>query len=349
MKQNTGYIVLAVAGSIYILFNFIITSFIVGEEYSLGNIFLAELIVFIPLGVFFVVIKKLHRKKRLLFTSVSFQSVSVHILLLISLIAIHSVWQVYFNSVFIGTNFTFYTVRADIIWFLNLRVLIYIISIGLVAGIIKIQEKENHLVEQSGLRLQLQKASFKELELKLNPEVIYPNLAFIKHNVHDKPDETSELVLNLSKQLRILIDNIDEERIPLKKDILFFEYYFQAVHLRLDRPLTTCVDVTDDCLNVEIPSLVLLIPFLEDLFFNKYATFTQPVKKVIYQSGRDETGFTQLVLEMYYVNDPKILLREILTDPKFNEINALVAAYDGSSLKAKVVENCLSIILTMPL
>ncbi len=348
MKQSG--LVLAVAASIYILYNFTVTSFIVaemGETFSLGRIFLAEVIVFIPVGAFFITVQKLYRIKRLLFTSISVKTVVIHILLVVLFIAIHTVWQVYFNSLLIGANFIVHTIITDVMGFLNLRVLIYIISIGLAVGMVKIQEKEDRLLNQSELKLRLQKEKFKELELKLNPEIIYPNLEFIKKNVHENPEKASALLLNLSKQLRVLIDNIQEERIPIKRDFLFLEHYLRALQLRLGREISYHQKVDELYLDIEIPSLVLMVPFFEQLFFGRYAGFTRKVEKVICRSMETKAGFIHLVLEFYPITLAKTLESKLENDDKFADINGLLASYSGSTLKAVVDDNCFSIHLLL--
>ncbi|GAA5522690.1 histidine kinase [Aliifodinibius salicampi] len=348
MKQSG--LVLAVAASIYVLYNFTVTSFIVaemGETFSLGRIFLAEVVVFIPVGAFFITVQELYKTKRWLFTSISVKTAAIHLLLLVMLIAVHSVWQVYFNSLLIGANFIVDTIIRDVMGFLNLRVLIYIISIGLAVGMVKIQEKENRLLNQSEIKLKLQKENFKQLELKLNPEIIYPNLDFIKKNMHENPEKASALLLNLSKQLRNLIDNIQEERIPVKKNLQFLEHYLKALKLRLGRELSYHQKIDDFHLDIEIPSLVLMAPFFEQLFFGRYADFTRQVEKVVCRSTEINADFIHLVLEFYPIEQAETLEGKLKNDDQFAEINDLLAPYAGSTLKAEVDNDCLSIYLYM--
>ena len=351
MRRRSGYIVLAVAAAIYIFYNFTVTTFIIAEldekSISILDVFIAELIVFIPVGVFFITIQKLYKTKRWLFTTLSLKTVSVHILLLLSLIGIHAVWQVYFNSVFLGIEFVPFYIIRDVIGFLNLRVLIYIITISLVVGMVKIQEKEKSLLKQSELKLKLQRTSFRELELKLNPEIIYPNLHFIKKNARKKPEETSALILSLSKQLRILIDGMDEERIPLRKDINFYTHYIQALQIRLGRTLHIHSKIDDALLDVEIPSLVLMAPFLEELFFGEYAKHTSKVEQVRYRAKKIELGGMLLELTFTPVCEPEKLGRQIKKDGSLAEIEQLLTVYESSALRTRWTGNSLSITLKM--
>lgn len=350
MKVSKGYVVLAVAASIYILYNFVITSFIVAEmdgSVSLGRTFVAEIVVFTPLALFFLVIQKLYKRQRWLFTTLSAKTIGFHLLIFVLLVLIHSTWQVYFNSILLGAAFHISTVIRDIIGFLNLRVLIYIITIGLIVGIVKIQEKEQELLQQSNLKLQLQKTSFREFELKLNPEIIYPNLDYVKQNARTKPEETSQLILSLSKQLRVLLDGIEEERIPFKRDMKFYEHYFQALQLRLDRPLKIRSNIQDHLLNFKIPSLVLMVPFLEDFFFGKYIQYTNEVSLIAYLAEESSLHTVRMVLEFQPVKNGENLAEKVNADSRIRDINELLTFYESISLKALPTAGGLSLILTL--
>lgn len=347
--RKSGNVALAVAAAIYILYNFTVTSFIVTERLDssigLGRVFTAEVIAFIPVLVFFLIVRELYRKKRWLFTSLSWKAVTVHVLLLAGLISTHSIWQVFFNAQIFGFDFMLEEVLRDVIGFLNLRALIYIISIGLVVGIVKIQEKEHKLLKQSELQLQLQKASFKELELKLNPEVIYPNLDFIKRKARSKPAVASELLLQLSKQLRILLDHIEEERLQIKSDLLFFEHYIRAVELRREAPLVIHKEVKEDCMDLKIPSLVLLVPFLEEFFFGGYAEATAGIKDVTYRQISVGDGYIQLALEFSPVLTAGVLAEKVERDPGLVNVQQMFEDYEGSSVRVDGDGEMLSIYL----
>ncbi len=352
MKKNTGYIVLAVSGSIYIIYNLFVTGTLIylepGRNLNVWQTALAEFVTFIPLAIFFIFMLKLSNKKRVFFESLTLKSIATHIFILAILIGIHSVWQVYFNSKLIsGAEFSLAQLKADLYYFLNLRVLIYVITVGLIIGIKKLQERENYQLEESKLKLELQKANFRKFELKLNPEIIYPNLDYIREHAQNEPENASKLVLNLSMQMRILIDNLEEERILIRKDLEFYKYYFEGLQVRLGRTLSIQTEVSDSYLDLRIPSLVLLVPFFEKLFFGNYSDFSEKIELITYRSNEDKSNNIDLSIDFYPIKNTIEFSNSLSTDDKLKEIQKLLKGYEKSSLEPYISDDRLTINLNM--
>jgi hypothetical protein len=354
MKKNLGYIVLAASGSIYILYNFIVTSILLyrteGRLFNIWDTFFAEIVAFIPVGIFFVGMLMLKKKRNELFDKFSLKSISIHCFILLIFISTHSAWQVFFNSILIsGAEFSTVAILRDALYFLNLRVLVYVITVGLVIGVNQIEEKENFELKESELKLKLQKAKFRKFELKLNPEIIYPTLTEVRKNAQKNPDRGPKLILNLSKQMRILIDNLDEEHIPIEQDIRFFNYYFENLEIRLERNLIIQSDVDESHLDDKIPPLVLLTPFFEKLFFGDYSRFTKNVEVITYRSKKIRSGLMNLSMDFYSVQDLKKMADEMRNDSHLKEIRNMLEHYRNSSLIIHLTDDRLSIQLNIDL
>ena len=338
MKKNLGYIVLAISGSIYILYNFTVTSVVIylvpTRTLELWETTIAEISAFIPIAFLFIGMLKLSQKKGELFDQFSIKNFFLHCLFLLIFIGIHSFWQVFSNSIFIsGAVYSYERVFVDAVSFLNMRVMVYLITIGLIAGVKRIEEKESYELKESELKLKLEKAKIRKIELKLNPDIIYPSLSYIKNHLRERPDESSRLLINLSKQMRILLENLEDESIPVKEDIRFFKYYFEGVKIRLRRGLTILADVDESLKNIKIPSLVLLAPFFEDLFFGSYKEFTKEVDKIIYCSHEAKKGFIKLSIQLESVSNGKHFANTIQKDEKYAALTDILRHYKGSSLE----------------
>ena len=350
MKRNLGYIVLAVSGFIYMLYNLTVTSAILyilpNRTLALWETTVAEVSAFIPIGVLFLGLLKLSEEKEEFFEKFSLKTFFIHSLLLLLFIGFHSFWQVLSNSFFIsGAIYNGERVLIDAITFLNMRVMVYLITIGLIVGVKRIEEKESFELKESELRLKLERAKVRKIELKLNPDIIYPSLSYIKKNLHERPDESSSLLLNLSKQMRILIDNLDEETIPIKEDTRFFKYYFKNVEIRLGRDLTVIADIDEALRNIQIPSMVLLAPFFENLFFGFYKEYTKKVDKIIYRSHKAREGFIKLSMQLESIDQGKYLSRSIQNDTNFTDLIKILQHYEGSSLESILERDSLFLIL----
>lgn len=354
MKKNLGYIVLAVSGSIYILYNFTVTSYILHlipeRTLVLRETAVAEVSAFIPVAILFIGLMKLSQFREELFNRFSAKSLLIHSLILISFIGIHSFWQVFSNSLLISeTKFSFDAITVDAMTFLNMRTMVYVLIVGLIIGIKRIEEKESYTLKESELKLKLERAKIRKFELKLNPDVIYPTLEYVKENAEKNPELSSQLILNLSKQMRILIDHLSDECIPLNEDVQFFKYYFQSLNIRLKKKVKIDVKVDEKHMDMKNPSLVLLVPFFEKLFVGEYSGFTKQVEKVTYSSGHTRPNAVELSIEISPVESIVELKKDLKDDEHIQAIQNLLKYYDeNSSLNAILAINTLAIHLTIP-
>lgn len=354
MKKNLGYIVLAVSGSIYILYNFTVTSYVLhlvpDRTLVIRETAVAEILAFIPIGILFVGLIKLSKKREELFNRLTVRTLFVHSFILILFIGFHAFWQVYSNSMIIhGSTYSFNGIVMDAMTFLNMRIMVYVITVGLIIGIKRIEEKESYMLKESELKLKLERAKIRRFELKLNPDIIYPTLEYVKENAEKNPELSSQLILNLSKQMRILIDHLSEESIPLNEDIQFFEHYFKSLNIRLNRNLKIDVKVDEKHMDMRIPSLVLLVPLFEKLFIGVYSNYMNKVEKVTYSTGHTRADSVELSIEMYPVKNIIELKKALKDDNHLKAIQDLLKYYEeGSSLKAMLAINTLAIHLTIP-
>ena len=344
---------MSVASGIYILYNFSVTSAIIyikpDSSLHVGNTFVAEILAFLPIAVLFAAMLQLSKWDLSLFEEFSFKSAFTHLGLLLVFIGCHATWQVFGNSYFLDTEFSIASIEKDMFYFLNMRVIIYVIMGGLVLGVNKIQERINYELKESELKLSLQKEKLRQIELKLNPEIIYPVLNYVKNNAKEEPEKSSEMVLNLSEQLRLLIDNLDEERIPVSKDINFYRSYFESVKTRLERELVISDEVHEQYLEKKIPPLILLVPFLEDLFFGRYARFFQSVESVMYKSYEAEEGNVGLCLEFHPLQHADFFRHRLQGDYKLEAIREFLSHFNRSLFETSVKSDKLSMRLNFHL
>lgn len=353
MKKNLGYKVLAVSGSIYVIYFFTLTSLLIKlgpeERLNIAETAFAEVIAFIPLAILFIIILHLSKTREDLFEKFTVKIIFIHILIFLMFMGIHACWQIYFNSLILpGTSFQISVFVRDILGFLNIRVLVYLITIGLVIGIKRIEEKENFELKESELKLKLQQAKMRRYELKLNPDIIYPTLNYVKEYAETKPENASQLILNLSKEMRILIDHIHEENILVKKDIDFFKYYFQSLNIRLEKSIEILTEVDEKHLGRKIPSLILLIPFFEKLFLKDYSSHTKGVEMIRYRSANSITDAIKVTIEIYPIESALNFKKDLEADEHLRGVRGLLRYYEIGSLNASLKNHTLSIHLTVP-
>ena len=353
MRKYLGYIVLSVASAIYILYNFSVTSAIIylnpSEDLHVANTFWAEILAFLPIVILFVAMLHLSKKEPALFEEFNFSSVAVHIGIFLLFIGCHATWQVFVNSHYLDSVFSVAYVIKDVLYFINMRVIIYIIVGGLVVGVNKIQERVNYELKESELKLSLQKEKLRQIEFKLNPEIIYPVLNYVKKHAVEEPEKSSKLVLNLSQQLRLLIDNLEEERIPVGKDLIFYRSYFESVRARLEKNFLIQDQVWEEYLNEKIPPSILLVPFLEELFFGRYSRFFETIERINYRSQESTEENIYLCLEFYPVKNAEFFNHRMQDDSKLQEIRNFLSHFNKSLFETSVINDTFSMQLNFHL
>ena len=349
--KRLDYIVVAVTAFIFTLYHAVLTSLVIARidslNFSFGYIFFVECIAFIPVGLAMVIIMWLGKKYPRLFTTLSFETVSKHVLIAATIFVIHSFWQPYVTLFFFDRLYTFDRTVADFIAFLEMRFLIYVIIVGLVSGIIKIREQQDMIVKQSDLSLKLQKARLRELELKMNPEIIYPNLNYIREKAETHPESASQMVILMAGILRKLVDNMENEQAKLSDEANLFKKYTELLKLRLERPFEIEVKLPEKISGERVPSLILLTPLFEELFFGEYQIYTNSVDELIFEVEKISEAKFKATIELKNITNGPELSSKIKSKPIIRSIKKLLYDLpDGTFEFTPVVEKS-GLILTL--
>lgn len=353
LKKYLEYIVVAVSALIFTLYHAVLTSLVISgtESYELSflYIFAVEWIAFLPLGVAMVLVISLSKRRPEFFSRLKPSFIFGHIGVALVVFVIHNVWQVYMNSIFLGTEFGWMEVVGDFMSFLEMRFLAYVTIVGLVAGLIKIREQRKIVERESELRLELQKARLKEVELRLNPEIIYPNLRFIREKAKESAEEASQMVILMAGILRKLVDNMDEEKVSVSENTQLFRMYSNLVKLRLGKSLD--VDLGNEKFSgtEKIPSLILFIPMLERVLFGEYQLHTHTISGLGYHcKGSKEKGLAYTIF-IDGIENGKELLTKLETEEEISNVVKLLEGFSDQkySLKYSVTANRLELIVSV--
>lgn len=109
-----------------------------------------------------------------------------------------------------------------------------------------------------------------EMELKflksqINPHVLFNNLNTIYSYSIEKPEETPELVLMLSDNLKHVLYESNTEKVALEKELHFIDNYIQFQKIRTEGVVSIHYSKSIDSLSHEIAPL-LLITVIENAF-----------------------------------------------------------------------------------
>ncbi len=300
LRRITEYIVLIATAIIFTLYHAVLTSLVISASAELdlrfSYILGVELLAFLPVALAMLIIIWVSKVAPKLFSTLSFAVVSFHLFFASGLFVIHAIWQSFINHRFFGSDFNLSEITDDFMAFLVMRFFLYIIIIGLVSGMVRLRENRRAANKSTFLQKELQKAKLKEIELKMNPEIIYPNLSYIKMNAEDRPELASQMVILMAGLLRKLVDNLESDRIRISDDIQFFQMYINMVNLRLQRIIQTKSELHGVGKQKRVPSMILFIPLFEELFFGKYSSYMEQVDMIEYEAIKIDNTQTNVAL-----------------------------------------------------
>lgn len=115
-------------------------------------------------------------------------------------------------------------------------------------------------VEKEKLSLELN-----SLKTQINPHFLFNSLNSIYSQALTKSDRTSETVLELSNLLRYMLYEVEEEMVPLMKEVEMLENYMELQKLRLEKGSKIEFKVQGNLDGVVIAPL-LLFPLVENAF-----------------------------------------------------------------------------------
>lgn len=119
-----------------------------------------------------------------------------------------------------------------------------------------------------------------EMELKflksqINPHVLFNNLNTIYSYSIEKPEDTPELILMLSDNLKHVLYESNEKTISLEKEVHFIDNYIKFQKIRTEGVKQINYSKTIDSLSYQIAPL-LLITIIENAF--KHSTLNSEIK-----------------------------------------------------------------------
>lgn len=353
LRRFTEYIVLMATVFIFTLYHAVLTSLVISAsediDLSFVYIFWVEIMAFLPVAITMLVIIWASKVSPKLFSTVSFGVVSFHVVIALGLFLVHACWQTFVNSVFFGMEFSIQEITDDFMSFLVMRFFLYIIIVGLVGGMVKLREHRLAANKESKLKLELQKAKLKEIELRMNPEIIYPNLSYIKLKAEKNPELASQMVISMAGLLRKLVDNLESEKIKLSDDIQFFRMYVNMVNLRLERMIETSIDLRGVYQQKRVPSMILIVPLLEELFFGKYSSYMDGLDKIEYQAVKIDSAQTNVCLTFKYLSTTEELQEYLDQENLIRSVNDLLSGFTESSYRfnATVGNNTLKLMMSI--
>ncbi|MDQ3714064.1 MAG: histidine kinase [Acidobacteriota bacterium] len=138
----------------------------------------------------------------------------------------------------------------------NMLVYWLVVSIGLISSYNERYQKE--MVKASQLDAQLSNARLRALQMQMQPHFLFNTLHSISALVLKNENRDAVKMINrLSELLRLTLDNIETQVVPLEDEIEFTRRYLEIERIRFQDRLTVDMDIDSQVLIAEVPNLIL--------------------------------------------------------------------------------------------
>lgn len=124
------------------------------------------------------------------------------------------------------------------------------------------------------LQTQLAQAQLQALKMQLHPHFLFNTLNAISELVHKEPDTAERMVIQLSDMLRVSLDSIGVQEIPLKQELEFLGRYLDIEETRFRDRLRIRMDVDPATLGAYVPNM-LLQPLVENAIRHGISTLSR--------------------------------------------------------------------------
>ncbi len=162
----------------------------------------------------------------------------------------------------------------------------YWILVATAQGYLYYQRYRQGELRSAELSAQLAEAQLQALRMQFHPHFLFNTLNSIATLIHTDPDAADRMTARLSDLLRLTLENVGVQEVPLARELEFLERYLEIERTRFSDRLIVRIDVAPDTLDARTPYLILQ-PLVENAIRHGIATRSSP-GTVIICAARDD-------------------------------------------------------------
>ncbi len=121
----------------------------------------------------------------------------------------------------------------------------------------------NYYRHSARLEARLAQAQLEALKMQLQPHFLFNTLTAIAELMHIDVEKADRMITRLSELLRLTLQQVGTQQVPLSRELDFLERYLEIEKIRFGDRLSVIVDIENDALNTNVPTL-LLQPLVEN-------------------------------------------------------------------------------------
>ena len=264
------------------------------EVSSFFSIVLFEIACLLPWPVFAPFLIKLARRYPLN-SDLGIKKIFVHLTAALFIFTLHGLAQSFSVSVYYEEPFTWSYFGSDMLYFLDMRLMMYI---GVLLGVYTFDyfmEERERAIEESEKFRQLNEARYQTLLNQIQPSFLLATLDSIKDTISEDRDRADVLIIDLSSILRILLNSIRKIEIDVSQDEKLWRNYIELLNKRFNTSVVSKFDIDEEVYRYQIPSIAMLIPFFEDVA-KAEPSFLEGLSTVLYSinDGNEELKMSMI-------------------------------------------------------
>ena len=117
------------------------------------------------------------------------------------------------------------------------------------------RESQERELTAAQLQTQLAEAQLEALQRQLHPHFLFNTLNTISALMHRDVHAADEMLVQLSDLLRLTLDRIGTQQVPLKDEVDFLQKYLEIEQTRFGDRLQVNIDVDPEVLDAPVPNL----------------------------------------------------------------------------------------------
>ena len=155
-----------------------------------------------------------------------------------------------------------------------LDALVFCVIVVIHHAVVYYRVSKDRAIRASQLEARLAQTQLQMLRMQLQPHFLFNTLHSISALMHKDVRRADSMVASLSDLLRMSLQNIGAQEVPLQSELDFLQRYVEIMSLRFGERLRVTIDVDPETRDARVPNLFLQ-PLVENSFRHGFGDLGQ--------------------------------------------------------------------------